>query len=401
MLSHHLLSLFIIAGVLVFQARAESIPTTLLYHQVFNDAGPFPELVPEEEPDIEYTPEGLKITGNEGTIRLDKYYSLGERMIRYHVKFSHDAVALFKSDTDDFRLTVDIARKRVAVATQPETWKRMDFLDADHEYLVEIYRHYQRNMVRVVDVNTGVSDVLELTTDGQGGHGIGVEHSGFHAGNQHDYYCFGLQSGTMLLVKQISVVAGASDLFLLIYGDSITEPEGYFPTNDFPLAWTRLIMKNVPGKAISSGRGGCTIHQVLERVKNELPYVKAKYVMVTIGTNGGNTEENLSTLVEYILSQGSIPILNNIPCNESGTQVEINRTIQKVREKHRINGCRFDIATSINQDGLEVDKSTMYHEDYTGTWGHIYHHPNVKGSRLMFTRTLIDIPEIYDATGPF
>ncbi|MFV0267899.1 MAG: hypothetical protein ACK5HT_12260 [Draconibacterium sp.] len=159
-------------------------------------------------------------------------------------------------------------------------------------------------------------------------------------------------------------------------------------------------MKNVSVKAISSGRGGCTIYHVLERIKNELPFVKAKYVMVTIGTNGGNTEENLSELVEYILSQGSVPILNNIPCNESGTQIGVNQMIEKIRQKYHINGCKFDIATSINHDGLEVDKSMMYHEDYSGSWGQIYHHPNVKGSRAMYTRTLIDIPEIYDATLP-
>ena len=115
--------------------------------------------------------------------------------------------------------------------------------------------------------------------------------------------------------------------------------------------------------------------------------------MVTIGTNGGNTEENLSQLVEYIRSQGAIPILNNIPCNESGTQVPINAVIEQVRQKYGIKGCRFDLATSLEHDGQHVDKTTMYFEDYD--WGKIYHHPNVKGSLQMYTRTLLDVPEIY------
>ena len=71
---------------------------------------------------------------------------------------------------------------------------------------------------------------------------------------------------------------------------------------------------------MSSGRRG-TITMVLDYIKNELPYIDAKYVMVTIGTNGGNTEKNLTELVHYIREQGAIPILNNIPCNESGTQI--------------------------------------------------------------------------------
>ena len=70
--------------------------------------------------------------------------------------------------------------------------------------------------------------------------------------------------------------------------------------------------------------------------------------------------------------------------------------IEKVRRKYKINGCRFDLATSLNHDGLEVDKSTMYYEDYSGSYGQIYHHPNVNGSKRMFIRTLIDIPEIYE-----
>ena len=118
--------------------------------------------------------------------------------------------------------------------------------------------------------------------------------------------------------------------------------------------------------------------------------------MVTIGTNGGNTEENLTALVDYIRSQGAIPILNNIPCNESGTQVSNNVIIERVRGKEGIKGCRFDLPTSLAGDGKEVDKSLMFWEDYTGSYGwQIYHHPNEKGGRRMFEQTLTDIPEIY------
>lgn len=200
------------------------------------------------------------------------------------------------------------------------------------------------------------------------------------------------------MVRQLCVQSLESDLKLLMYGDSQTQPEGYFPAKDFALSWTQLVMRHVKGNAISSGRGSGNIVDVLERIRNELPFVKAKYVMVSIGANGGSTEANLSELVEYIRSQGSIPILNNIAGNERGTQIEINKLIDKVRRKYRINGCRFDVATSINRDGIEVDTTTMWHEDYSAVndWGHIWHHPNLKGSQLMYLQTLVDIPEIYD-----
>lgn len=391
---------WILTGLVLFfttiHLNASDFPTTILYHKVLNDKGNYPELDLNNVA-CEYTPDGLLLTGKNENVRLNKYYSLGDRVVRYHVKFSPDAVGVFQSNTGDFKMVVDISEKTVSVATEPAVWKKMDFIDAGHEYLVEIYHKYQTSKIRIIDVFTGQQEELELTNDGQGGYLTGAVNGGFRVGMQHDYYCFGLQDGTSMLVKQISVIAGTCDLTLLMYGDSITEPEGYYPTSVFSQAWTQLILSNVQGKALCSGRGGCTIREVLERIKNELHFVKAKYVMVTIGTNGGNTEENLSELVEYIISQGSIPILNNIPSNDRGTQVEVNRIIEKVREKYKINGCKFDLATSLANDGKEVDKSTMYYEDLSKThnW-HVYHHPNIIGSRKMYIRTFIDIPEIYE-----
>src|SRR3546814_152611 len=245
------------------------------------------------------------------------------------------------------------------MGTDPVLSKSVDFLDSSHEYLLEIERDYQTSRVRITDLTVRASVELEATMDGPGGYGKGKVQPGYMVGLQHDYYCFGLTEGTSLTVKRITVLSPKRKVTMLLYGDSITEPEGYFPTADFPGSWTQLIIKHLKGRAISSGRGGCTIREVLERIKNELPYIKTKYVMVTIGTNGGNTEENLSELVEYIQSQGVIPILNNIPSNESGTQVAVNQMIEKVRQKYNIKGCKFDLATSLDNDGNKVDTTTM------------------------------------------
>ena len=38
----------------------------------------------------------------------------------------------------------------------------------------------------------------------------------------------------------------------------------------------------------------------------------------------------------------------------------------------------------------------MWFENYTNGWGDYFHHPNIKGSRLMYLRTLLDVPEIYE-----
>lgn len=378
------------------EPAGSTAPTVIMYRKILGNKEVYPE-IRLNDVDAEYRTDGLCIKGKNKLVRLDKFYALGERLVRYHVKFSDDAVAVFQSHTGDFKAYVDIAGKTISVNTKPEITKTVAFINPDHEYIVEIVHVYQKAKIRIADLFTGQSDELEVILDGTGGCGAGAVQTGFQVGLQWDYYCFGLQTGTSMLVKQICVQSLKRGLTLLIYGDSISQPEGYFPTNDYPESWTQLIMKHVKGEVVSSGRGGGRIEMVMDYIKNELPFIKAKYVMVTIGTNGGNTEENLSELVEYILSQGSVPILNNIPCNESGTQREINLLIEKIRQKYNINGCKFDLATSLNHDGKEVDKSTMWYEDYSSTYGwHIYHHPNVKGSLLMFTRTLIDIPEIYE-----
>lgn len=364
--------------------------TNILYNEVLSEDREYPELLGAN---LTYTAGGLHLSEHDQLVRLDKYYSLGRRLIRYHVRMSADAEMVFSSDEGDFNAHVDMGSKRISIATSPVTYKQVDFLDASHEYFIEIHRDYQTSGIRIIDLFTGQSAELFATMDGQGGVGQGMEQSGFYVGLQHDYYCFSLKKGSDSWVKQIIVESKASDLTLLIYGDSITEPEGYFPTTDFPKSWTQLIINNARDKAMSSGRGGTTIHHLRERIKNELPYIKAKYVMVTIGTNGGNTEENLSELVAYIKDQGAIPILNNIPANESNTHIEANALIEKVRQKYGIKGCKFDLATSVNGEGQAVERTTMYFEDYD--WGKIYHHPNVKGSKLMYLRTLLDVPEIY------
>ncbi len=366
-------------------------PTSVLYNRTLSADEAYPELMGATG--AQFTENGLRIREKDTLVKLNYYYALAERLVRYHVRLSSDCKAIFRSDKGDFQAFVDMSNKRISIQTDPITETVVNFLDADHDYIVEIHRSYQTSKLRVIDLFTGEVAEVAATMDGTGGVGQGAIGAGFFVGRQYDYYCFGLAEGTEMLVKQICVLAKESDLSLLIYGDSITEPEGYFPTVDFPASWTQLIMRHMAGKGVSSGRGGTTINELLERIKNELPFVKAKYVMVTIGTNGGNTEENLSELVEYIQSQGSIPILNNIPCNESGSQVTVNAIIEKVRQKYGIKGCRFDLATSLQHDGQEVDKTTMYFEDYD--WGKIYHHPNVKGSLQMYTRTLIDVPEIY------
>ena len=151
----------------VYQAEESTAPTRILYHQVLNDRRNYPELIVENTP-VSYTPEGMEINGKGSLFRLDKYYSLGERMIRCHVKFGKAAVALFQCNSGDFKVSIHSSDQSVTIEPNPHTWKKMNFLDPGHEDLIEIYRAYQTQTVQATDVYTGESDKIELTTDGTG-----------------------------------------------------------------------------------------------------------------------------------------------------------------------------------------------------------------------------------------
>lgn len=374
--------------------QAKTSKESVLYDRKLNGRRATPELQLNNAG--VYRKNGLDIVQKDSLVKLNLFYALAERVVRYRVSFSDDAIAQFRSSLGDFKLCVDVPRQRMSLATNPATEVQVPFLQGGRDYLIEIYHIYQKAKVCITDVRTKQHVEMSAVHDGTGGCGAGALQQGFSVGMQWDYYCFGLVSGTSFSVKRITVSALKRHVKVLLYGDSITQPEGYYPTSTFPESWTQLIIERLKGDAMSSGRGGGNIVMLSEFIRNELPYIKAKYVVVTIGTNGGNTEENLTELVRYIRSQGAIPILNNIPCNESGTHISNNAIIERVRSKEGVNGCRFDLATSLAGDGKEVDKSLMFWEDYTGSYGwQIYHHPNEKGALRMYRQTFVDIPEIY------
>ncbi|MCQ2142738.1 MAG: Ig-like domain-containing protein [Bacteroidales bacterium] len=345
-----------------------------------------------------YTDEGLLVNKTGQRVMLDRFYALAQRLVHYEIKPSANAVVVFHSDQGDFNAVVDVPNKKIYLRSSPKVTEDVPFLEGDKDYIVEISHEYLKSSLSITDPSTGKTAKVTGVQSGCGGCGKGaLDVVTSSVGMQWDKYCFVLESGSQFLVKRISVCALKDNVNLIIYGDSITQPEGYFPEADFPRAWTQQIIAGMKGNAVSSGRGGATINELLVWIKNELPFLTTKYVMVTIGTNGGDTEENLSELVDYIKSFGFIPILNNIPSNESGTQIEINSIVEKVRKAKNIKGIKFDLATSINGDGLQVDQSLMYWEDYTGSYGwQVYHHPNEKGGDAMFARSRIDVPEIYE-----
>ena len=367
----------------------KSRQANVLYRRSFNNTVVFPEFLNASPSN--FTENGL-VVNSETPIQLYKYFSLQTRTLR--VLFNTIGGTIFKVSSDDGLSSVTINTSTSTMTMQATTPVSVDInWSSSNTYLLEITREYAKNIARLTCLNTSEVFTLEHTENGTGGAGQGAVGTSETAGAWHDYYQFSVTAG-QAYIKEMQVVPLYGKVKTLLYGDSITELL-YYPQADYPKSWVQLFIDACANRVMVSPRGGKTITQVNERIVNELPYINAEYVMVTIGTNGGNTVENLSQLVEYIISQGAVPVLNHIPCNESGTQVSVNATIDQVRAKYGIHGVDFDLATSVGLDGLSVDTSKMWWEDYSEPTGSIYHHPNVNGSRAMFEQIKLDMPELF------
>lgn len=365
-----------------------SVATNILYNREFNSGADIPEWIGVSSANVD--DEGIEISS--GAI-LNKDYGLAQRKLSVFCTFTNTTLAKITSyATEDTILLIDCTNKTFNLNNLESV--SISFFDASHKYNVIIERDYQKMNVSIIDMFTG--DIAEHTyvNNGTGGVGQGAEGVAYITGMLHDFPRFDCVSGGSWHISKLQVLAKASNYDVMFYGDSITEGEAYFPTDKFPKHWVQQIISKSTLKCVASGRGGGQISGVISRIANELPFVKSKYVVVTIGTNGGNTEENLSQLIEYIISVGSIPILNHIPCNESGTQVAVNALIDTVREKYGIKGADFDLCTSLAGDGVSVNTEEMWWENYSST-NNVYHHPNVKGSTAMLAQALKDIPEIF------
>lgn len=332
-------------------------------------------------------------------VYLAKMYLIENRTMRCRCKFGADTVAaigttLYGAGTYETKFLIDVVNQTIKLNDfESESCAVLNNTDW---FMFKMSKEYQTLAVEVINMKTGEKYSKQFVKSGSGGYGSGAVAVDNGVPMQHDYYSFETISGTNLIVSEMSVKTDPVDI--VFYGDSITEPEGYYPHDDFDDAWTQLIISASSQKVASAGRGGFNIQALSQAINDELQYTGAKYCAVTIGTNGGNTVSNLTSLIEKIQSYGIIPLLNHIPCyNNNGDTSSfrsVNADIDTVRAAKGIRGCNFDIATSVAGDGQSVDITKMYKEDY-GAEGIYYHHPNPYGSLAMYIQAQNDIPEVF------
>lgn len=189
-------------------------------------------------------------------------------------------------------------------------------------------------------------------------------------------------------ITRFQVVAYyAKDIFLQIVGDSITQ--GYYSTKKDGCYAGLLAEKISVSRVVWSGRSGAGPNEALNLINSETPILRPKYVLVTIGTNGGITAAQIDNIINAIVSCGSIPIINHIPSIQASS-LNLQQTNDLIDERiaahsGEIYCVRMDNAVSINHDPSQGRNNLCFYDTL---------HPNDLGHLNMFKQVEIDMPEL-------
>lgn len=194
------------------------------------------------------------------------------------------------------------------------------------------------------------------------------------AGKMFDSPVFYVGSGSVYL-KNITATSLVNPKVLFV-GDSITQGAH----TDYDKTWS-VMAGEYFGNFLTGGRGSGDIWCCLNQVRSIVPVIKPKAVVVTIGTN--NTYNQMTddgfkglytSIVNIIKSVGAIPIVNNIIACDSRTNAvtQANNVITSLNEM----GCRFDLATSINNVWADGENTSYYYTDLV--------HLNDDGNELLY-----------------
>ena len=335
---------------------------------------------------IEASDKGFKFIKS-GYIVLNKNYSIEQRKTSINFIIGQNGILSFFYKTyygynlAGSLFTVDAQNNKIIIHEQ---FPNLDSIPAERvsttfnfvigrEYNLSLIKEKRKNIMVVTDMVTGISKSIETDCTAV----IGDLINEFAGGRQNGKFGIWNRQGTENYISNLYITTKLKEPLLYITGDSICEGDrckiGYRYSDK---------CEEVLGKdnVAISGMSGTQITHVLDRLKNELPFIKPKYCMVTIGTNGGNTTENIQELLNYIESLNIIPILNHVSQTSNNSANNINILLDAFS---KYIGCKFDIATSINNDITQYYDSSLYGDTV---------HPNELGNEKMFERFKIDVP---------
>ena len=332
----------------------------------------------------------LNSSGANSGVTLDKQINLSERYLELKVKLKTNTVFYIgtknvENVVGENTATINCTAKTMITGFNGSTASTQNIpfdIVNDRQYIIRYYKLNNISRLELIDTVTCESVYVE---------------DGITFG-QFDKYKFGVTSGSIGVISQISIMSIMKDKpFMGFYGDSITEGNSVGSTSKIPYyrdRFANLIGEKLEKPYFVSGRSGGGIAGVLERMKTEIPTLRPNYVFVTIGTNGGNTEVNLNQMIDYCESFGTKVILNLIPLYDGSTDGK-NTIIQNVVNSRNLMSVKTNVATSVNGDGVTKDNSKFANE------GGVFIHPNEDGNLAIYKRALIDIENVFVEAGVF
>lgn len=207
--------------------------------------------------------------------------------------------------------------------------------------------------------------------------------------------------GTGKGVPTVSVLAGTVDVYSLKYyssvispktlyaGDSITEGSGVAQGE----AWTELC-EAYSNNCWISGHGGTTTADILRRINYNYSEILPKYQVVLAGANDSVSdgariawESQITRLYDLVVSKGSTPIICCLtPSNDATRNARIilmNQYLLSLPRHWKL--VRFDLATTLNNDGQTYNPALFLDGLHT----------NAAGNIAQYNRILLDAPEIF------
>ena len=236
-------------------------------------------------------------------------------------------------------------------------------------YYIRLDRINRNIRATLYNKKTGVSVYVESLDGAQGSGQEGIN----QAGKMFDSPIFYVISGQPYL--QGIHATCLRDAKVLFVGDSLTA--GAHTTVD--TSWAQIAAAEF-GDSLTGGRGSGEVICCLNELRTLLPGVCPKAVVITIGTNStsGMTADGYMGLYRAIINlvkyYGAIPILNHCPACDArkSALTVVNGVIDKLGEI----GCRFDVATSLNNDWADGQDTRYYYTDNV--------HLSVAGNQLLY-----------------
>lgn len=242
-------------------------------------------------------------------------------------------------------------------------------------YVIKFKKNNKYFRLSITDVEAGITEIWDLDGYYSAPFGLGYGRAGLAVNN-----------GT-IEINKMKFYSDVINPKIAFFGDSITEGASV-PVGTSFAERVEAVNPNI----WICGHGGTRLYQQLPRIVHNFKEALPRYIVILAGTNDSRTElettkwiENQQKIYDQVTSLKSIPIFccvipHGTPEYNARVQIMNAALLQK---SWKI--VRFDLAISLNNDGITYNSALMADAA----------HPNASGHALLFARLQMDAPELF------